>query len=387
MILGSRTLLERKWGRLDHTLITASYFGFWPVTAPQITKGDIELTRHCGAHPHYDAVDKVAVIRTYLAEDPISLPNPLAIAYRKTAFKKRNSGYALHFIGSPSGLAEATLIRTTLSILSERGYKNLRVALNCVGDRESINAYERELIGYARKFGTDLSDEARQDIKADIFNLFRLETPEGLRLRETAPSAIAFLSAPSRLYFKEVLEYIDALGIEFRLAPELVGEKNHVSHTIFNIKDIDTENKEPDTLAIGYRYSRLARLFGLRKEIPMAGVTIFTAVNKKEVQKAIYKEWPKPRFYLVQLGKEAKIQALSLLETLRSQRIPVYHFLGRDQVTAQLSEAERLRVSHLIIIGQKEALDHTVTVRDMATRAQDTVKIAELPRFLKNILP
>lgn len=364
----------------DRAIVIATYFGFLPIAAPRITKRDIELTQHCGDHPHYDATDKVAVVRMYLEQNFASRPHPLALIYKKPTPKKKLGGHALHFIGSFSGIAEATLIRTTLSILSEEGYKNLRVDVNCIGDKESINAYERELIGYVRKFGGNLSDELKLSIKEDIFNLFRLEAPEALRLRESAPSSITFLSAQSRIYFKEVLEYIEALGIEFRLTPELVGERNHSSHTIFAVKNVE----DRDTLAIGYRYSRLGRCFGLRKEIPMAGVTIFSTA-RRDAQRRIYKELPKPKFYLVQLGREAKIKTLSLIEILRGHRIPVHHFLGKDKLNVQLANAENLRVSHLIIIGQKEALDNTATIRNVATRAQDTIGITDLPRYLKNI--
>ena len=366
----------------DKALVVATYFGFRPITAPKITKHDIELTRTCGDYPHYDAIEKASVIRTYLEQNLASLPHPLALVYKKPVSRKRPGGHTLHFIGSLSGIAEATLIRATLSILSEEGHKNLVVDINCIGDRESINTYERELVSYVRKSSADLPDELRLSFKEDIFNLFRLGAPEALRLRETAPSSITFLSTQSRIYFKEVLEYIEALGIEFRLAPELIGERNHTSHTIFAIKNIGDENRE--TLAIGYRYSRLGRYFGLRKEIPMAGVTIFTP-SLKDTEKRVYRELPKPKFYLVQLGKDAKIKTLSLIETLRSHRIPLHHFLGKDKITTQLSNAENLGVPYLIIIGQREALDDTATIRNVTTRAQDTVSIENLPRYLKNI--
>ena len=375
--------MNKQLDKFDRALVVATYFGFLPIMAPKVTKRDIELTKGCGNHPHYDAADKASVVRTYLEENFASRPHPFALAYEKQTSRKKFGNYALHFIGSPSGIAEATLIRTTLSILSEEGFKNLSVDINCIGDRESINTYERELTSYIRKFGTHLSEEWKQSMKEDIFNLFKLEAPEVLHLAETAPSSINFLSLPSRIYFKEVLEYIEALGIGFRLTPMLVGEKNHASHTIFAIRN--SENERMNTLAIGYRYSRLSRFFGLRKEIPMAGVSIFSTPLGATIKKRVYKILPKPKFYLVQMGREAKIKTLVLIELLRNHRIPLHHFIGKDKITTQLSNAENLRVPYLIIIGQKEALDDTATIRNTITRAQDTVKTGDLPRYLKNI--
>ncbi|OHB14283.1 MAG: hypothetical protein A3G05_01255 [Candidatus Zambryskibacteria bacterium RIFCSPLOWO2_12_FULL_45_14] len=374
--------LDRQLNEFDRAIVIATYFGFSPISAPKITRKDMEVSEDCGNYPDYDAVEKTAFIRMYLEQNLSSLPHPLAVIYKKPVSRKKFGSHALHFIGSSSGIAEATLIRAALSILSEEGCKNLRVDINCIGDKESINAYERELSSFMRKFGVNLKDESKQSIKKDVFNLFRLEEPETVRLREAAPSSITFLSAQSRIYFKEVLEYIEALGIEFRLAPELVGEKNHTSHTIFAIKNIGEGHD--DTVAVGYHYSRLSRFLGLRKEIPMIGVSI-SPVRKEGYKEKTYKELPKPKFYLIQLGREAKIKTLSLLETLRTHRIPVHHFIGKDKITTQLSNAENLRVSHLIIIGQKEALDNTATIRNVSTRAQETVSMADLPHFLQHI--
>lgn len=386
------------WGlnEFDKTLVTATYFGFIPITAPKVCDTDLELGTHYGDHPHYDAAEKAALIRSYIDNDFASLPHPLAIAYRRSTSKRRSpdklpprATYSLHFIGATSGIAEATLIRAALSMLSEEGYKNLRVDINCIGDKDSICTYERELINYAKKFGTDLPENLKQSLKQDIFNLFRHEEEAMIRLRSVAPSSITFLSTQGRIHFKEVLEYLESLAIEFRLAPELVGEKNHCSHTVFAIKGIDggsspLEEQVEATLAVGYRYSRLGRRMGLRKEIPMAGVTLFSSAER-DAERKIYKQLPKPKFYLVQLGQAAKMKTLSLIELLRSHRIPVHHFLGKDKLAVQLSNAENLRVGYLIIIGQKEALEGTATVRNVGTRAQDTIPIELLPQYLKTI--
>lgn len=385
-VTSTRMLKQNTWPTMelhefDKALVVATYFGFLPIKAPKIIEKDFELTKECEDHPHYDAVEKMAIMRTYFEQNSAFKAQPVAVVYKKPVIRKKFGSHALHLIGSSSGIVEATLIQSTLSILSEEGYKNLKVYINCIGDRESIHAYERELASFIRKFDIELSDELKQGIKENVFNIFKLEQPEIMRMREMAPSSITFLSPQSRAHFKEVLEYIEALGIEFSLLPELVGDRNHTSHTIFAIKSVEDENK--DTLAIGYRYSRLCRYLGLRKEIPMAGVNIFST-PKIKVER-VYKELPRPKFYLIQLGREAKIKTLSLIELLRLHRIPVHHFLGKDKITTQLSNAENLRVSYIIIIGQKEAIDNTATIRNIATRAQDTVSVSDLPYYLKHI--
>ena len=82
---------------------------------------------------------------------------------------------------------------------------------------------------------------------------------------------------------------------------------------------------------------------------------------------------------------EAKLKSLEIIEVLRSARIPVAHSLNRDSLSGQLGTAEKLEIPYAIIFGQKEALDGTVIVRNMLTRSQDTVKVAKLADYIKNI--
>jgi histidyl-tRNA synthetase len=124
---------------------------------------------------------------------------------------------------------------------------------------------------------------------------------------------------------------------------------------------------------------------GSKKDIPAVGAAIgvdrvLMSPNYKAVTPRIVK---KPKVYFIQLGFEAKLKSLEIIEILRNARIPVTHSLNKDQLGAQLGIAEKMGIPHALIFGQKEALDGTVIVRNMLTRSQDTLKISKLADFLK----
>ncbi len=360
---------------IDRALYIAAHFGFTPIEAPRVQESDREITKDCAevserkpnhfvCEPH----EKAAFLRTYIEKGLSSQPHPMALAWKK------GHDYSLELIGFPFGVAEAKLIRTSISILQDEGFKDLTVEINSVGDKESIAAYDRELHNYLRKIHHTLAPEVKKVIKDDIFSL--VHVPD---LEIPPPSSISTLSAASRAQFKEVVAYLDALGVDFRFAPHLLGNKHICSETVFTIR-----NAENTLLGGGYRYSRLSKRFGFKKELSLVGSTIYCE-SKKDTAKKIYKELPRPKFYLVQLGREAKMKALSLIEMLRTHHIPIYHFLGKDKITAQMQTAENLRAPYLLIIGQKEALDNTITIRNNSTRAQDTICMNDLPLYLKNL--
>lgn len=362
---------------LDRSLLLASYFGFVPIEAPRVSSKDIAASKDCGV----EAQDKNAFLRCYTEKGFSNLPQPITVCYKKRDIGKRTYTHSLHVLGLQSALAEAMLIRTSLSILAERGFDHLVVEINSIGDKDSIAAYERELHNYVRKIANELEAEQKKLLKQDVFELLKLNLPGNLR--DHIPPSIASLSATSRAHFKEMLEYLEALGVEFRLAHTLVGNKHFASHTIFTVRDSEDET----LLAEGYRYTRLTKRAGFKKEMPAVTTTIFDLYKKTPLSgnEKVYKELPKPKFYLIQLGQDAKMKSLPLIELLRQNHISIYHFLGKDKIIPQLSHSESLRVPYLIIVGQKEALENTVTIRNVSTRAQETVKISDLPQYLKNI--
>ncbi|KND48836.1 MAG: histidine--tRNA ligase [Parcubacteria bacterium C7867-005] len=375
----------------DKPIYLATHFGFTPIECPKINDKDLKLTEEYRVFEDpndkkslraiHDAAEKASFLRHYLEQELNNLSHPLQVVYKRPEPSKKSHDYCMHILGFPSAMAEAILIRTALSVLSEHGFENTVVELNSIGDKDSISSYERELHHYAKKISCDISPEYKKRLKDDIFELLRIELPENISMG--LPPSIASLSAPARNHFKEMLECVEHLNVEFRLSHKLVGNKHYSSQTIFAIRNKQDER----LLALGSRYSRLSKRIGFKKEMPAVSATIFAREieEQKDVSKKVYKDLPKPKFYLIQLGQEAKMQSLSLIELLRVNRIPVYSFLGKDKLTIQLENAEKLRVPYLLIVGQKEALDHTVTVRNMSTRAQDTIKITILPDYLKNI--
>jgi len=89
--------------------------------------------------------------------------------------------------------------------------------------------------------------------------------------------------------------------------------------------------------------------------------------------------------YFIQLGTDAKLKSLNVIEILRKAHIPIAQSLSKDSLGSQLAIAERLAIPYAIIFGVKEALENAVIVRDMSSRSQETVKLDKLLEYLKNL--
>ena len=141
------------------------------------------------------------------------------------------------------------------------------------------------------------------------------------------------------------------------------------------------------TIAAGGRYDNLAKSLGSKKPVPAVGgaIGMDRLVMRPELKSLSPRIIKKPKIYFIQLGFEAKLKSLSVIELLRKAKIPIAQSLNKDSLATQLSTAERLNVPYTIIFGQKEAMEGTVIVRNMENRSQDTISIEKLPEYLKKI--
>ncbi|MEQ1499999.1 MAG: His/Gly/Thr/Pro-type tRNA ligase C-terminal domain-containing protein [Parcubacteria group bacterium] len=372
----------------------AIHYGFTIIKPPQVTNDDLQKARQFKDFDYYgDAEEKVALTRWYTEEKHELEAQPLSIHYKKplqgSLAKKKNSHecYGFEIIGSNRSTSEALLIKCALSILEELDYKDLCVDINSIGDRESISKFERELNNYFRKNAPAIPAKIRQELKKNPYSIVTNTNAEIKEVLHNSPEPISSLSDVSRTHFKEVLESLETFDVAYKIKPNILSNKLYASYTIFEIRSLGdkAKNEESELLAYGYRYNHLAKKMGAKKDIPTIGLTILVKKNPKLAKKVIIKNIKKPRFYLIQLGPSAKIKALNVVEMLRKHKIPVYHSITKDKITGQLSGAEYMKATHVLIMGQKEAIENSMVVRNVITREQETVSLSELGNFLKTL--
>ena len=371
---------------LDKIGEVAIYYGFTPHQSPDIKKIDLDYAKNLlsgdyiddeeeiKAHLPLHVEEKIALLRMYSENNMHTLPQPIMLYFKepfKGSIKKNPTTYHrycdLEIIGGSRSIAEAILIQTARSILKEEGYENICVEINSIGDRDSINRFSRDLSNYYRRHINDMNEKCK-------------------KINEGAPKSMDFLSESSRTHFQEVLEYMEALGIQYKINNNLIGNRKYCTETIFSITNLDYDKKEkgPKILAIGVRYDGLAKKIGLKHEVQGVGISIIIKGNKANLRKSV-KKMKRPFASFVQLGFESKLLSLSIIENLRQVKIPLCLSLARDRLGAQVSVVEKNHFPYSLIMGKKEAVEKTIIVRNTDTHAQDTIPINDLPKYLKKL--
>lgn len=403
-------------GFFEKAAEVALYYGFKPIETPVLEKESL-FNRGVGAGT--DIVDKemytlktkggdhltlrpegtASVMRAYYEHGMQSQPQPVMLYYHGPFFRHENPQkgryrqfyqFGLEILGTAKSIADATVIKIFTTILEEAGLSNIKVGINSIGDNECRGAYRRELLNYYKKNARGICADCRERLKTNPLRVLDCKNPACEEIKKGAPDSISTLCPACKSHFKEVLEYLEKMGINYEINNYLVRGLDYYSRTVFEITSesaIEGEDGPAKPLALcgGGRYDYLAKAIGIKKDLPATGgaIGVDRIVNLPEYVKHSPRIMKKAKVFFIQLSFDAKLRAFEVIEILRKAHVPMAHSLSKDSLGTQLGIAERMKIPYTIILGQKEAMDGTVIVRNMDTRSQDTVKMDKLAEYLK----
>ena len=415
---GMRDIVNEEYynfqGFFEKAQEVAVYYGFKPIETPIMEYEDVFTTTigegtdiidkemyslktkggdHLALRPEHTA----PLMRSYIEQGMQNMPQPVMFYQYGPVFRHDNPQrgryrqfwqFDLDSLGSDKSIVDALVIKVGMSILEEAGATNLSVDLNSIGDKECRNVYIKELTSYYRKHINNLAHIDRERLKTNPLRILDSKEEKTKEINEGAPDAISFLCASCKKHFKELLEYLEEMNIAYTINKNLVRGLSYYTRTVFEIySESGEEGIPPMQIASGGRYDYLAKQLGSKKDVPAVGFSIGVdrIVSSPWYKKLSPRIIKKPKIYFIQLGSEAKLKSLNIIDILRKAHVPIAQSISKDSLGSQLAIAEKLNVPYALIFGVKEALDDSVIVRDMSNRSQETVKLHKLLEYLKEI--
>ena len=390
----------------------AIYYGFGPLETPILENEELfkasvgigtdivdkemyTLKTKGGDHLAMRPEHTAGGMRSYIENGMNNLPQPVLLYQYGPVFRHDNPQkgryrqfwqFDMDAIGSEKSVLDALVVKAAMTVLAEAGAENLAVDVNSIGDKECRNNYIKELTNYYKKHAHNLSAIDKERLKTNPLRILDSKDPKTKEINEGAPEAIASLCSGCKKHFKEVLEYLEQMGIPYRLNKNLVRGLSYYTRTVFEIiQELPDENGTILTLAGGGRYDYLGKHLGSKRDIPAVGVSfgVDRIIEMPWYKKLMPRILKKPKIYFIQLGFDAKLKSLNVIEILRKAHVPIAQALSKDSLSQQLAIAEKMGIPYALIFGQKEALENSAIIRDMKTRSQETVPLDKLHTYLK----
>ena len=335
------------------------------------------------------------IMRAYLEHGWESLPQPVKAFYMGPMFRHESpqAGRFRQFhqlgfevIGSEDAVIDAQMIQIAMSLLADFGLKNMVCEVNSLGDKVCRVKYKQALKDFLRNNLKKMCSNCQRRSKVNPLRILDCKEEGCKEIIAKAPQILDFICDDCRNHFKKLLEFLDELGIPYNLNPNLVRGLDYYNRTVFEIY-IEEKRGSQSALASGGRYDGLAEMLGgkITPAIGFAAGMERIIIEMKEA-KARIPSWPQYRLFLVQLGDLAKKKSLKILEEFRKEGVLMAESLSKHSIKSQMKNADKLGVKLTLILGQKEALDNEIIIRDMTSGVQETVPLAKLMAEVKRRL-
>ena len=337
-----------------------------------------------------------SIVRAYIEKGMQNLPQPVKLWYWGPFFRyeKPQLGryrqfwqFGLEVLGEESSIIDAQIIQIFYNILRELKFKNLIIEVNSIGDSACRPYYKKLLVSYLKGRIDGLCQNCKRRIKENPLRILDCKEEKCQRIVSQGPQMIDELCETCHQHFKEVLEFLDEIELPYHLNPYLVRGLDYYTRTVFEIYDGQERGRALGALAGGGRYDALIKILG-GTDTPACGAAggIERIISLMKEKAIILKKEKVPQIFLSQLGNLAKRKSLKLIEDFRREGILISESLGRNSLKVQLQIADKIGAKYTLILGQKEALEGTIIIRDMVNGRQETVKFEKLVKEMKKRL-
>jgi histidyl-tRNA synthetase len=332
------------------------------------------------------------IMRAYIENGFLSLPQPVRLWYFGPFFRyeKPQSGrfrqfnqFGIEIIGESDPIVDVQSILIMYKILQELGLKELIVKINSIGDDKCRPVYRKDLVKHLRSKKTSLCGDCQKRMKTNPLRVLDCKNEKCQQVLLEAPQSVDYLCDECKKHLKDTLEYLDELKIPYSLESKLVRGLDYYTRNVFEIES----TRSAVVLAGGGRYDNLAKVLG-GGEISACGAAagIERIINEMKETKNRPMLKDVPDIFFTQIGPLAKKKSLPILEELRIAGLKVGESFGKSGLKDQLGKASRLGVKAVIILGQKEAINEKILIRNMKTSKQVEVKQEDIVKELKKTL-
>lgn len=336
-----------------------------------------------------------SVVRAYLQHGMASMRKPVKLSYNGAMYRydRPQEGryreffqFGFEAIGEQDAILDAQMIQMATRVFSALKIKNVSLHLNSIGCEECRPSYNKLLISYLNNRKKSLCMDCKKRLRKNPLRVLDCKEEKCTQVVSQAPQTVDHLCDDCKNHFTSLLEYLDEIQVVYSLRPQLVRGLDYYTKTVFEFFTEDDKGAQ-SALGGGGRYDNLVETLG-GPTTPGVGFAcgmdrLIRVMQNNETEPYLP---PKPKVYLAQLGNAAKKKSLRIFEELNRAGILIAESFGRGNLRAQLKQANKINAEIVLIIGQREALDDSVILKDMNGGGQETMPAEKIVKEVKKRL-
>ena len=288
--------------------------------------------------------------------------------------------------GASDAKIDAELISITHSLWKKLGI-DVRLEINSLGSSESRSLYKELLQKFLNKNKSRLDEDSLRRLNRNPLRILDSKNQEMAGLIAEAPKMIDHLDEESKLHFSILKNYLDSLGINYKVNPKLVRGLDYYNKTVFEWVSNDLGSQ--GTICGGGRYDGLVEKMG-GNSTPAIGFAIGIeriALLINDLKNRIAKN--KPHIYFIVLGEKSQIESMRLskkiIEALPS--LIISNDISMGSIKSQMKKADKSNADFALILGEEELSNKQLSFKPLKGQGdQQLIKLEGIIQHLQEIL-
>ncbi|MBQ1534620.1 MAG: histidine--tRNA ligase [Erysipelotrichaceae bacterium] len=318
---------------------------------------------------------------------------PVKLAYIEEMFRherpqkgrqRQFTQMGIEAMGDKDPLIDAEVIALGYFYIRAIGLSGVKVLVNSLGDNESRMKYREELISYFEPHQDQLCADCRNRLYKNPLRILDCKVDHDSELIANAPKMA--LNEQSQVYFDKVKHYLDIMGIPYEIDDKLVRGLDYYTDTVFEVVSTNEASGSQATIFGGGRYDNLIKEMGGPE---MSGIGFAIGVERLLIlaeAEGVFEEYkPSIDCYVINLNEDPDYM-LQIVNDLRNNGLTTEMNYYSRSLKAQFRSSERKNARFVLIIGEDEVKDNTVTLKDTLTKAQETVKKEEVSARIQQLM-
>lgn len=325
-------------------------------------------------------------VRAFIESNQYAETQPTKYYYDTSCFRyeKPQAGrlrefhqFGIENFGTSSMLADAEVIALASEFLKRVNVPDVELHISSVGCRHCRPVYREKLQEYLRPRYDELCDTCKTRFDKNPMRILDCKSEVCWDIAKGAPMMLDYLCDDCKAALEELMKYLDAMGIEYKIDPTIVRGLDYYTKTAFEF--ITNKIGAQGTVCGGGRYDHLIEEvggpdmpgvgFGLGKERLL--MLMESCDNDFGGEQA-------PEIFVAWIGDENLPYSLALLNELRQKGVRAVLDTKARNLKGQLKYANKLGALYSVVIGEDEVKTGELTLKDMKEGNQVKVHRDEL---------
>jgi histidyl-tRNA synthetase len=276
--------------------------------------------------------------------------------------------------GCASPYTDAQLIFMLNALLTRLSIADIVVHVNSLGCPQCRPGFRSALDKFLNRITDNLCADCLRRKDKNPLRVLDCKVPACRTAVEEAPAITDFLCEECDRHFKTLVEALTNLGIRFNLDKRLVRGLDYYTRTIFEFQTGTLGAQS--AVAGGGRYDGLVKMLG-GPDTPATGFAIGFDRLVEVAALDRYDYIRKPAVFIAALGKEAQAMAFEWICALNAAGIQTEMDFSDRSLKSQMKQADKMGAGYVAIVGENEIQKETIVLRNMNTKEQADVPLAD----------